>query len=593
MEMTHDRSYDDADRVATRAFLNSLMREWTGWSLHRQDEGQGESEDAPLTAHFPLAARGSAVEVEVVHLSRVGLHGFRLPLRERRPGLAARPLGLPEFAAMVAAEPAIAGGRAGAGLTFLRRVLDSLDETAGFLAQGVPSGGVFAERDPSFLEGEQALRFGHAVHPTPRSRDEFTRADARRFAPEYGGGFPLRWWSAVPRCVAQGASRARSAAALTRALAAEDPAIPARLLDEADGRVLLPMHPWQAARLALDPEIAALMREGLLVDHGEAGAPWFATSSLRSLYAPQAAFMLKVSLSLRLTNSARLIKPAEGERGLVVDRLLAGTVGERIAARFPRFHVLGEPAFLMLRRADGAPLAQSMVVLRDNPFRGGAAPACMLAALCEIDPDGRESGLSRIVRRIAAREGDAPAAVAPRWFRRFLDAAAAPLLVLQADEGLLFGAHQQNLVIGLSEGWPDRVYFRNCQGTGYVREFLPALRDAAPGLDFEAGHLFGSHEAARIMGYYLVVNSLFAVVGALARADLATERDLVGLLRRFLEEIAAQPLRDRTCLDHLLAGRTLDSKGNFMICLRNIDENTQVADPLAAYVPLANPIAGR
>ncbi|WP_018261007.1 IucA/IucC family protein [Methylobacterium sp. WSM2598] len=588
MDELGPRSGGEACRVATRCFLNSLMREWSGWSLH------GDGEGAPVVVRVPLPARGTQVEVEVAHLSRVGQHAFRLPLREHRPGLPPRALGLPEFAAMVTGEPAIAGrAHRTRAVTFLRRVLHSLEETADLLADPAAPGGAFRERDPAFLEGEQALRFGHSVHPTPRSRDEFTRADARRYAPEYGRGFSLRWWSAAPWCVAQGASRARKAAALVRDLAEEDPVFPTRILEEAEGRVLLPMHPWQAARLALDPEVGALMRAGLVVDHGEAGASWFATSSLRSLYAPGAAFMLKVSLSLRLTNSARVIRPAEGERGLVVDRLLAGPVGERVAARFPRFRVLGEPAYLLLRREDGTALPQTMVVLRDNPFREGAGPAAVLAALCEVGPDGRESGLSLTIRRVAAREGTAPESVAPRWFRRFLEVAVAPLLVLQADEGLLFGAHQQNLVLGLSGGWPDRAWFRDCQGTGYVREALPALRAAAPGLAFEAGHLFGAPEAARIMGYYLVVNSLFSVVGALALAGLAAESDLIGLLRDVLAELAAGPLRDRTCLDHLLTSPTLDSKGNFMIGLRDIDENTQVTDPLAEYVPLPNPIAGR
>ena len=582
-----------ACQISARSFLNSLMREWSGWSIV---PAEADPEAGSRTLRMPLASRGSVVEVALVHLSRVGQHVFRPPFREHRAGAPARVMAFPEFAAAVANEPDIVGPSAArTAPTFLRRVFQSLAAVEDALTRA-PAPGVFMHRDPSFLEAERALRFGHAVHPTPRSRDEFTPDDARAFAPEYGRGFSLRWWSAVPEAVAQGASRAAAAAELSAGLAAEDPALDPQILAASRGRVLLPMHPWQAARLALDPAIDALFRSGQLADHGHAGAPWYATTSLRSLYAPHARFMLKHSLSLRLTNSLRLIKEIECARGLVVDALLQGPIGAAIAARWPRFHVLGEPAWLALRGADGTVLPQTIVALRDNPFRGtGQRPAAVLAALCEIYPDGRGSALADTILRIAEREGagqpGAAGTVALRWFERFLDAVVGPILALQCDFGLLLGAHQQNLVLGLEDGWPAETFFRDCQGTGYVREFLPALAEAAPGLDLAAGHLFASEEAARIMTYYLVVNSVFAVVGAIAVAGLAREDVLIRHLRRFIRALAGQDLRDKTCLRALLDAPTLGSKGNFMICFRNINENTDVTDPLASYVGLPNPLA--
>lgn len=595
---------DVACQISVRSFLNSLMREWAGWSIVpagaaepvRESVSEPGAAPAGRVLRVPLPGRGSVVEIALVHLSGVGQHVFRLPLREHRAGAPVRTMAFPDFAAAVANEPDIVGPSAArAAPIFLRRVFQSLAAVEDVLAR-VPAPGLFMHRDPSFLEAERALRFGHAVHPTPRSRDEFTPDDARRFAPEYGRGFPLRWWSAAPEAVAHGSSREAGAAELAAGLAAEDPAVDRQILAASRGRVLLPMHPWQAARLALDPGIDALFRSGRLADHGHSGAPWYATTSLRSLYAPHARFMLKHSLSLRLTNSLRLIEDIECERGLVADALLRSPVGAAIAARWPRFHILGEPAYLALRGADGAVLPQTIVALRDNPFRGaGQRPAAVLAALCEIYPDGRGSALADTILRIAERgdhggDTDAPAL---RWSERFLDAAVGPLLELQCDFGLLFGAHQQNLVLGLEDGWPAETFFRDCQGTGYVREFLPALAEAAPGLEFGAGHLFSSEEAARIMTYYLVVNSVFAVIGAIAIAGLAREDALIRCLRRFVQALAERDLRDKTCLRTLLDGPTLGAKGNFMICFRNLNENTDVTDPLASYVGLPNPLAVR
>ncbi|MCJ2089809.1 IucA/IucC family siderophore biosynthesis protein [Methylobacterium sp. E-005] len=585
---------DVACEISARSFLNSLLREWRGWSLAPAAEADQEAGPRAWRLRMPLPRRGSVVEIAVVHRSSVGLHVFRLPFREHRAGAPARVMAFPDFAAAIAHEPEIVGPEAAwAAPAFLGRVFQSLAAIEDALAR-VPAPRIGLHADPSFQEAERALRFGHAVHPTPRSRDAFTPEDARTFAPEYGRGFPLRWWSAAPDAVVQGSARAEGAADFSAGLAAEDPALDRQILAAAEGRVLLPMHPWQAARLGLDPAVDALFGSGQLIDHGSGGSPWFATTSLRSLYAPHARVMLKHSLSLRLTNSLRLIKPVECARGLAVDALLQGPIGAAIAARWPRFHILGEPGYLALRGADGAMLPQTIVALRDNPFRGSQQrPAAVLAALCEIYPDGRGSALADTILRIAERAGGARMAetVALRWFDRFLDTVVEPLLGMQCAYGLLFGAHQQNLVIGLADGWPAEAFFRDCQGTGFVREFLPALAEAAPGLDLGSGHLFAAAEAARIMAYYLIVNSVFAVIGAIAIAGLAREDVLTRRLRRLVEALAGTDLPDTTCLRLLLESPTLGSKGNFMICFRNINENTDVTDPLAHYVGLPNPLA--
>ncbi|TCR70313.1 N2-citryl-N6-acetyl-N6-hydroxylysine synthase [Bosea sp. BK604] len=582
-----------AERVSSRAFLLSLMREWRGWSIESEVALPSDSARPRRVLRLPLAGRD--IRVALTHASQVGCHGIRPPFYEIGPDGSVRVVGFPELANLVASEPDIAGPDAGAkALVFLRRALDSLANVEDTLKRPTLDEVVFSGRDPSFIEAEQALRFGHNVHPTPRSRDEFTLEDSRRFAGEYGRGFALHWWSVSPQIVLQGSSRELAASEMAARLATDDPVMEAAIRDQAaSGRVLLPMHPWQASRLMLDPAIARLMKAGHIRTLGPAGSPWYATSSLRSIYAPHAAWMLKMSLSLRLTNSQRLIEPYECERGIEIDKLLAGAVGQRIATQFPSFKVMGEPGYLALRDEDGAPLRSTIVVFRDNPFGSGESPsAAVLAGLCEIGPDGRESALAAIVRRIAAREGSDPGEIALPWFERFLQIVAMPLLGVQADYGLLFGAHQQNIVVGLDDGWPARLHFRDCQGTGYVREFLPSLSELAPDVRLEAGHIFDTGYAARLAGYYLIVNSVFSVIGALAIARLATEKRLLAALRIALSELAAQPLRDRTCLDYLLTSPTLVSKGNFMICFRNINENTDVTDPLAGYVELPNPIPG-
>lgn len=587
-------TFELACRASARALLLSLMREWRGWSIEDPDAIGPFPEPARPRQILRLPLAGREVRAAVTHVSQVGCHGIRPPFYEVGRDGSARVVSFAELVNLIASESGITGGDAGAkALVFQRRVLDSLANIDDALKHPCLGGAVFAERDPSFIEAEQALRFGHGVHPTPRSRDEFTLEDTRRFAAEYGHGFALHWWSVSPQIVVEGSSRGLAASDMAARLAADDPAIETAVRAQTDGgRALLPLHPWQAARLMLDPAIARLIKAGDIRPLGPAGSAWYATSSLRSIHAPHAAWMLKMSLNLRLTNSQRVIEPYECERGLEIDKLLAGTVGQRITAQFPSFQVMGEPGYLALRGEDGAPLRSTIVVFRDNPFRDGDSSAAVLAALCEIGPDGSASALATTVRRIAASEGREPGATALAWFERFLQSVAMPLLGVQADHGLLFGAHQQNIVVGLDGGWPVRLHFRDCQGTGYVREFLPRLAEQAPDVRLEAGHVFDSPYAARLAGYYLIVNSVFSVIAALALAGLASEERLLAALRDALSDLAAQPLRDRTCLDYLLTSPTLVSKGNFMICFRNINENTDVTDPLAGYVALPNPFAG-
>ncbi|WP_274425626.1 IucA/IucC family protein [Chelativorans sp. YIM 93263] len=577
---------------ACSRFLNALIREWSGWRM----EEAGSSGQPEGTSHMlclSLPASRAEVRVPVTHHSRSGSHAFAYPMHVSWSEGTAELITLPELVTLLMREADI-GGRASLnsrGL-FLRRVLDSACAVAE-VSEAVGAERPFASGDPSFIEAEKALRFGHAVHPSPRSRDEFTSEDSRRYGPEYGNAFSLRWWAVEPDLLAGESAAPVCLAGATQELAAPDSALMERT-GAAPGKMLMPLHPWQAARLMQEPSIDALMRAGRIMDIGLGSSKWRATTSLRTVYSSDVAWMLKFSLSLRLTNSRRLVEEHECARGLSVYRLLTGPTGDALKECCPGFHVMGEPAWLALRAPDGSTIKETMVSFRENPFKGADQPsAAVLAALCERHPDERDSHLADLIRRIAKAESEAPGRIAERWLDLFLEVAIRPFLIAQGEFGLLFGAHQQNLVLGLRQGWPDRLYFRDCQGTGYVSSFLPELRQHLPEAGAAKDHVFGADEAARIVAYYLFVNGAFAVVGALAAAGFGDEEEFFARFRAFLEKLAAEPIQDRTCLDYLLSSPTIGAKGNFMFSLGNINENTDVTDPLAGYVQLQNPLAQR
>lgn len=114
------------------------------------------------------------------------------------------PISLPELALLLLKENEIGGSVSpNAKLLFQQRVLDSTRSITDLLRETADER-PFVESDPDFITAEKALRFGHAVHPFPRSRDEFTDEDNRRFGPEYGNAFALRWWAVEPELLAQG-----------------------------------------------------------------------------------------------------------------------------------------------------------------------------------------------------------------------------------------------------------------------------------------------------------------------------------------------------------------------------------------------------
>ena len=334
------------------------------------------------------------------------------------------------------------------------------------------------EGDPDFIEAESALRFGHAVHPAPMSREEFTQTDSERFGHEYGNAFKLRWWAVDPAILTGGSVEPLDVTEMARGLAVSDPQLLARA-GEQQGKVLVPMHPWQAARLMLEDRVERLFRTGRIVDLGLGGPAWRATTSLRTIHSAEAEWMLKFSLSLRLTNSRRIVEEHECRRGLSVHRLVKGKLGDALQSRCPTMTVLGEPAWFGLRDEDGRLMTDTIVSFRENPFRGTGSPrAAVLGALCERHPGRTESHLSDLVRRIARDEKRPVEETALLWFERFLETAIEPFIVAFSEFGLLFGAHQQNLVVGLSAAGRTRSIFATARAPAMSGNSCPGCANS-------------------------------------------------------------------------------------------------------------------
>jgi siderophore synthetase component len=550
-----------ADR-ATRGTLDVLLRCWL------RETG------TPVTAgelRLELPATRQVLLVEVLRRSPTGAHRFGAVRRSD-----GSPAGLTDVTALLMAE-------AGSGLPSERaaetaaRVLDSA-RRAGRYALSRAAAPADPPRLPRWLAAEQGLLAGHPFHPVAKSRDDLTDAEDDRYAPEARGHFPLHWYAAHPHVLATG-SAGPDVVELLRRLAG-DLAVPA-------GLVPVPAHPWQAARLAERPAAAALLSSGTLVELGPAGPDWWATSSVRTVARPGADVMLKLSLGLRVTNSRRDNVRSELALGVRTAELVDAGLGRALAAAHPGFCLVRDPAWFGV---DGDGPVGLDTVVRDVPFSPVDDVACA-GALVDARPDRARPVVADLVERLAARRGLPLEKAALDWYRGYLDAVAVPLLWLHGTHGIGLEAHLQNLLVGLdADGRPDRGWYRDNQGWYVAASRLGAAQAMLPGVERDVELVFDDALVTDRVVYYLGVNALLGVAGALAH--LVEEPALLAVLAEVLSAHAAGP-EPSPAAELLLDAPTLPVKANLLTSVDGRDELDGDVATQSVYVPVPNPLQER
>ncbi|MFI9594046.1 IucA/IucC family protein [Nonomuraea sp. NPDC052265] len=383
--------------------------------------------------------------------------------------------------------------------------------------------------DP-WLASEQALVYGHPFHPTPKARDG---ADWLRHAPEAHATFPLRLLAVR-----------RDALAEEGDLTALDALGPAP-----GGYRLLPAHPWQLALLrpAFGPE---------LVDLGP-GPVAVPTSSVRTVYVPDAEVCLKFSLDVRITNCVRKNAWYELAGAVELTSRLAPVLAD-VATRHPAARWLPEPGYrTALGQREGLG-----VIVRASPWT-----AC--------DP-----GVTPVLA--AALALDAAPADPLAWWTAYVSAVALPVVDLYFTHGVVLEPHLQNVLVGLdAAGTPVQAIFRDLEGVKLVagRHDLGGLHPAV------ASAL--AHDPARGWArvvYCLFVNHLTEIAATVAGPDDELLRALWRVARDLLARQAAELGRPLPLCD-LLAGTPLPAKANLRV------RWARAADRSAGYVPIANPLA--
>lgn len=573
-----------AEAAAFRSFANGYLREIDPGIRVRHALPDGPP--APCV-EWNLRSRRLAIRAEILSPSLCGAHAFgRLwtrHLHEPRWRTVAPMRALQELLgeAYSRADEGRGDTARERELELLGRVLDSYRETARLLDR--------AGREPDatgFIAAERALVFGHWLHPTPKSRQGLTTWQARAYAPEDGGAFRLAVFAAEAGLVRHDSAETRAAPDLALDLLGADAArLPLR-----DGEVALPMHPLQAEALMLEPHVAAWVEAGRLRQLGTFGPRFTATSSLRTVYAAESPWMAKFSLPVTLTNSLRVNRLAELKAGVAMARLLAKN---GFGARHPDFRILADPAYLTLHCPDREESGFE-TVFRENPFRDGAERGvATLAALTAEPLPGRSSRLETLLRRVCP-EGPAPRAQAARtWFSRYLDCMLEPVVALYDGHGIALEAHQQNALLDVASGWPERGFYRDNQGFYLSEAARPRLLRDAPETASIASLYFPDGEIRRRLAYYLVVNQIFSVIARMGHDGLAREEILLDDLARRLEAMARRLTgAGRAFARSVLEGPTLCTKANLRVRLSDRDELAS-GDGSGNYIDMPNPLVLR
>ncbi|GAB2720350.1 IucA/IucC family protein [Streptomyces bullii] len=548
----------------------------------------------PQEAWAADALRAAAANDSLLTPGFTPTHSDPGPDAERHPG---RPTpGTAPFPTPATPLPAVADAA-----DLVARVADSTRRVATFISDHRDHP---ASSPDLFLTAEQALVLGHPLHPTPKSREGFSEAEARPYSPESHGSFPLHWMAVAPSALATDSAwteRGRRVAApqLTARLAGSGLPLP-------DGYAALPMHPWQLRELRHRPGIAALLDAGALRELGAHGAPWHPTSSVRTVHRTGAPAMLKLSLGLRITNSCRENLRKELHRGVEVHRLLRTGLSQQWRAVHPGFDIVRDPAWIAVDGPDGEPVPGADVVIRHNPFSPTDDVSCVAGlvaprpcarpgtAACTSGPHGlaMRSRLAQVVTRLAARTGRPLVAVAAEWFLRYLEHVVRPVLWLDAEAGVALEAHQQNTLLLLdADGWPAGGRYRDNQGYYFRASRRTELDARLPGIGEHSDTFVADGVADERLAYYLAINNVCGLIGAFGSQHLADERLLLAAFRRFLREIASGPARLRTSLPaHLLDSPVLRCKANLLTRLHGLDELVGPVDTQSVYVTIANPL---
>lgn len=588
-----------ATQASFQALANCYLREVDGGNWQRAISWQrsagvvlssGESDVIELD----IPMQEATLAIGVAYRSLVGRH--TLTDVYRRSATSTRWQRIDPFSAEVLLIDAVYASQPTSRrrLELFARLVESHQVMAAYLDSWLERG--VAGKPKSFIESEQSVIWGHWLHPTPKSRQGIHAWQHAQYAPELGGRFQLHFVGASRELVLQASVVERSAEEISREFAF-------RGLDEARAQKLqellgfdkcaLPLHPLQAHFLFHQDYVQRLLASGHLVDLGRLGPTFTPTSSVRTLYAEDEEFMVKLSIPVKITNSLRWNLQSELGDSIGVTELL------RKCETFEQegdLRPIEDPAYISLGLPDREETGFE-VILRKNPFLTQAGrleqEVHSIAALVQDALPGRSrSRLAELVEQLAAHERISLARASREWFEDYFRCAIESVIRAYDAHGIGLEAHQQNVLLALQpSGRPCACYYRDIQGLALAESSREQTLQLAPELAAQP-KVFEPDELVRNgLGYYLIFNQLYAVVNRFGLDRLIAEesslhiaRERLLLLRRSMRGPGA------SFIDVFLRSGRVSCKANLLTRIADVDE-LQAENELGVYCLVENPLA--
>ncbi len=567
----HDHALDgEAQRHAIECLLNCYLREY---ALPRHEANlNDQAQDLPMSLRqsngrcMSICLPSGRLVVRIDRASLLGRCHYVSAPYFKGNGQSWRPLDAHELARLLCT-PLSGADRVG---EMLQQVANSLQITRTFLRHSRPAN----EAADSLLASEQHQLWGHALHPTPKSREGISHEDLLTCSPEVGACFQLHWFKVDPALIRhQG----------------EDPRTTLRQLSGHDDAY--PCHPWEVARVLADPLVQRAQLQGLIEYLGPLGQAMYPTSSVRTLYHPQLAYFMKFSMHVRLTNCVRKNAWYELDSAVALTRLL-GPIMSELATQQPGFELMPEPCATSLDLSSLGTLEEAREVTEcfGIVYRANLAAADreryqpqVAMALFTWDHQGR-SVCREQVQRYADRTGLNIEQATLNWLDAYAGLMLSGVLYCLFRQGVVLEPHLQNTLIGFAEdGLPTRVWIRDLEGTKLVPDIWPAERLAALNERTRNSVYYSAQKAWQRVGYCALVNNLGEAIFHLANGSASLEHRLWARIGHLLHAQSAH-LGHPAELSELCAGAPFPSKENFMTRLMSR------ADREAGYTSLPSPL---
>ncbi len=465
----------------------------------------------------------------------------------------------------------------------MEQIDNSVHNTALFLNHPF-AGSTQRLRQDGFIRSEQGFIWGHAWHPTPKSREGIEDKQLLAISPESGAGFKLPLLAVHERLLQVLSSEYFKP--LERLNGLTEATVPV-------GYQLLPCHPYQLTRFQSEPLFKAAVAAKQIILLGQSKNTWYPTSSVRTLYDPQSDFFLKFSLHVRLTNCVRKNAWYELESAIFITNLLK-RFGASAGAYFPAFSLMAEPASVTINLHKWQPdadheqvktLSEAFGLLFRTAYGEGEVNQHQprVAGALFADDEQFNSVMAGVIAALAKRRNISSVEASLLWFDAYVELLLRPIFYYFFKLGVIFEPHLQNTVIGFSDHLPSLIQLRDLEGTKLVEGKWSDQQLQGMSVRARQSVSYSREQGFKRIAYCALVNNLSEAIHHISGCDLDLEKRLWSMVKAEIIEYQ-QDFGTEPELEALLDGADIPCKCNFMTRL------LKQADKQADYVYLQNPM---